>query len=87
MTRKTTNGQDQGRMRIRDIIFITIAILVPSWTTAYITESVVYVIPMLAVCTFILAQLYSTRSKRIDEEIGKGKKGKQNDHIEISGDH
>ena len=86
MTRKTTSGQDQGRMRIRDVVFITIAILVPSWTTAYITESVVYVIPMLAVCTFILAQLYSTRSKRIDEEIGKGKKGK-NDHIEISGDH
>ena len=80
------SGQDQGRMRIRDVVFITIAILGPSWTTAYITESVVYVIPMLAVCTFILAQLYSTRSKRIDEEIGKVKKGK-NDHIEITGDH
>ena len=80
------SGQDQGRMRIRDVVFITIAILGPSWTTAYITESVVYVIPMLAVCTFILAQLYSTRSKRIDEEIGKRKKGK-NDHIEITGDH
>ena len=42
------SGQDQGRMRIRDVVFITIAILGPSWTTAYITESVVYVIPMLA---------------------------------------
>ena len=83
---RKNNGQDQGRMRIRDVVVITIAILGPSWTTAYITESVVYVIPMLAVCTFILAQLYSTRSKRIDEEIGKGKKGK-NDHIEITGDH
>ena len=83
---RKNNGQDQGRMRIRDVVFITIAILGPSWTTAYITESVVYVIPMLAVCTFILAQLYSTRSKRIDEEISKGKKGK-NDHIEITGDH
>ena len=83
---RKNNGQDQGRMRIRDVVFISVAILGPSWTTAYITESVVYVIPMLAVCTFILAQLYSTRSKRIDEEIGKGKKGK-NDHIEITGDH
>ena len=83
---RKNNGQDQGRMRIRDVVFISAAILIPSWTTAYITESVVYVIPMLAVCTFILAQLYSTRSKRIDEEIGKGKKGK-NDHIEITGDH
>ena len=83
---RKNNGQAQGRMRIRDVVFISVAILGPSWTTAYITESVVYVIPMLAVCTFILAQLYSTRSKRIDEEIGKGKKGK-NDHIEITGDH
>ena len=83
---RKNNGQDQGPMRIRDVVFISVAILGPSWTTAYITESVVYVIPMLAVCTFILAQLYSTRSKRIDEEIGKGKKGK-NDHIEITGDH
>ena len=83
---RKNNGQDQGRMRIRDVVFISAAILGPSWTTAYITESVVYVIPMLAVCTFILAQLYSTRSKRIDEEISKGKKGK-NDHIEITGDH
>ena len=83
---RKNNGQDQGRMRIRDVVFISAAILIPSWTTAYITESVVYVIPMLAVCTFILAQLYSTRSKRIDEEISKGKKGK-NDHIEITGDH
>ena len=83
---RKNSGQDQGPMRIRDVVFISVAILGPSWTTAYITESVVYVIPMLAVCTFILAQLYSTRSKRIDEEIGKGKKGK-NDHIEITGDH
>ena len=83
---RKNSGQDQGRMRIRDVVFISAAILIPSWTTAYITESVVYVIPMLAVCTFILAQLYSTRSKRIDEEISKGKKGK-NDHIEITGDH
>ena len=83
---RKNSGQDQGPMRIRDVVFISVAILGPSWTTAYITESVVYVIPMLAVCTFILAQLYSTRSKRIDEEISKGKKGK-NDHIEITGDH
>ena len=83
---RKNSGQDPGPMRIRDVVFISAAILIPSWTTAYITESVVYVIPMLAVCTFILAQLYSTRSKRIDEEIGKGKKGK-NDHIEITGDH
>ena len=83
---KKDSGYDLGPTPIRDLIVISVVILGPSWTVAYVTDKVIYVIPMLAVCTFILAQLFSTRSKRIDEEIGKGKKGK-NDHIEITGDH
>ena len=74
------NGQDQDPMSIRDLILIAGVILIPSWTTAYITESVVYVIPMLAVCTFVVAQLFSHKNKRLDEEVAKGKpkgKGKQ----------
>ena len=70
------NGQDQDPMSIRDLILIAGVILIPSWTTAYITESVVYVIPMLAVCTFVTAQLFSHKNKRLDEEMTKGKKGK-----------
>ena len=80
------SGHDQGPMSFRDLILITGVILGPSWTVAYVTDKVIYVIPMLAVCTFILAQLFSARSKRLDEDaIGKGKKSK-NDHIEIAGD-
>ena len=72
------NGQDQDPMSIRDLILIAGVILIPSWTTAYITESVVYVIPMLAVCTFVVAQLFSHKNKRLDEEVAKGKpKGKR----------
>ena len=70
------NGYDLGPTPIRDILVISIVILGPSWTTAYITESVVYVIPMLAVCTFVVAQLFSHKNKRLDEEMTKGKKGK-----------
>ena len=74
------NGQDQDPMSIRDLILIAGVILIPSWTTAYITESVVYVIPMLAVCTFVTAQLFSHKNKRLDEEMAKGKpKGKGRD--------
>ena len=84
---KKDSGYDLGPTPIRDLILIVSVILIPCWGVAYITDKVVYVIPMLAVCTFILAQLLSARSKRLDEDaIGKGKKGK-NDHIEISGDH
>lgn len=74
------NGYDLGPTPIRDILVISSVILIPSWTTAYITESVVYVIPMLAVCTFVTAQLFSHKNKRLDEEMAKGKpKGKGRD--------
>ena len=89
------NGYDLGPTPIRDILVISIVILGPSWTTAYITESVVYVIPMLAVCTFVVAQLFSHKNKRLDEEVAKGKpkgKGKQQQQEEVfdahhTGDH
>ena len=73
------NGYDLGPTPIRDILVISSVILIPSWTTAYITESVVYVSPMLAVCTFVVAQLFSHKNKRLDEEMAKGKKGKGRD--------
>ena len=83
---KRDSGYDLGPTPIRDLILISVVILAPSWTVAYLTDKVI-VIPMLAVCTFVLAQLFSARSKRLDEDaLGKGKKGK-NDHIEIAGDH
>ena len=65
-------------MRIHDVLLISSIILIPSWTVAYLTEQVIYVIPMLAVCTFIVAQLFSNQSKRIEDDgttliKGKGK--------------
>ena len=63
-------------MRIHDVLIISSIILIPSWTVAYVTEQVIYVIPMLAVCTFIVAQLFSNQSKRIEDDgttIIKGK--------------
>ena len=35
-------------------------VLVPSYTMAYLTEMMVYTIPMLAACTFIAAALKPT---------------------------
>ena len=89
-------------MRIHDILLISSIILIPSWTVAYLTEQVIYVIPMLAVCTFIVAQLFSNQTKRIEDDgmtniKGKGKgsimkgkgKGNQQEIMDshITGDH
>ena len=56
-----------------DLIMTISIILIPSWTTAYVTDKVVYVIPMLAVTTFIVAQVMQHRNnRRLDkDEIGK----------------
>ena len=89
-------------MRIRDVLIISSIILIPSWTVAYVTEQVIYVIPMLAVCTFIVAQLFSNQYKIIEDDgmtniKGKGKgsimkgkgKGNQQEIMDshITGDH
>ena len=90
-------------MRIHDVLLISSIILIPSWTVAYLTEQVIYVIPMLAVCTFIVAQLFSNQSKRIEDDgttiikgkgkgsiiKGKGNKGSQQEIMDshITGDH
>ena len=90
-------------MRIHDVLLISSIILIPSWTVAYVTEQVIYVIPMLAVCTFIVAQLFSNQSKRIEDDgttiikgkgkgsvlKGKGNKGNQQEIMDshITGDH
>ena len=52
-----------------DILIIAGVILVPSWTVAYITNSEVYVIPMLAVTTFVVAQVMQHRNnRRLDKD-------------------
>ena len=63
----------------------------PSWTVAYLTDKVIYVIPMLAVSTFVTAQLFQNRNKRLEEDelfMKKGKsKGKDETDFEIGKDH
>lgn len=68
-------------MRIPEIAICGAIILGPSWTVAYLTEKVIYVIPMLALCTFVVAQLFQNRSKRLDNEDGNHHDGHQ------TGDH
>ena len=76
-------------MPFKDFLLIIIIILVPSWTVAYLTDKVIYVIPMLAVSTFVTAQLFQNRNKRLEEDELFMKKGKSKDEtdFEIGKDH
>ena len=76
-------------MPFKDFLLIIIIILVPSWTVSYLTDKVIYVIPMLAVSTFVTAQLFQNRNKRLEEDELFMKKGKGKDEtdFEIGKDH
>ena len=47
-----------------------IIVLVPTYITAYLTDKMVYVIPMLAAASFIAASVVGDKSSRRVEEDG-----------------
>tara|TARA_B100001013_G_scaffold19744_1_gene11091 strand:+ start:18 stop:212 length:195 start_codon:yes stop_codon:yes gene_type:complete len=47
-----------------------VIVLIPTYITAYISDKMIYVIPMLAACSFIAASLSPSRLERKVEEDG-----------------
>ena len=47
-----------------------IIVLVPTYITAYLTDKMVYVIPMLAAASFVAASMDNTEVERKVEEDG-----------------
>ena len=45
-----------------------IIVLVPTYITAYLTDKMVYVIPMLAAASFVAASLSGKTSRRVEED-------------------
>ena len=50
-----------------------IIVLVPTYITAYLTDKMIYVIPMLAAASFIAASVVGDKSSRRVEEDGSKK--------------
>ena len=74
-------------MNWKQVFACIVIILGPSWGVAYLTDKVVYVIPMLALCTFITAQLFQNRSKRLEEDEWGKKKDEVPHDGHQTGDH
>jgi|TARA_B110000967_G_C18781698_1_gene508596 hypothetical protein len=55
---------------MRNSLLQAVIVLVPTYITAYLTDKMVYVIPMLAACSFIAASLSPSRLERRVEEDG-----------------
>ena len=47
-----------------------VIVIIPTYITAYISDRMIYVIPMLAACSFIAASLSPSRLERRVEEDG-----------------
>ena len=45
-----------------------VLVLVPTYITAYLTDKMVYVIPMLAAVSFIAASITPATSRRVEED-------------------
>ena len=58
--------------KINEALIKAVTVLVPTYTVAYFTEKMIYVVPMLAASTFIAAALFHTDiPKRVDEDAVK----------------
>jgi hypothetical protein len=61
-----------GRKSIRPLLVKLAVILIPSYSVAFLTEAMVYTIPMLAATSFLATNLYASPvvSRRVDDEEG-----------------
>ncbi len=55
--------------KINEALIKAVTVLAPTYTVAYLTEKMIYVVPMLAASTFIAAALFHTDiERRIDQD-------------------
>lgn len=56
------------------ILIRLLVMLVPTYTVAYITNAMIYTMPMLAACTLLAANLFNDDETeiRVDEDGGDG---------------
>lgn len=58
--------------KINQALIKAVTVLAPTYTVAYLTEKMIYVVPMLAASTFIAAALFHTDiERRVDEDAAK----------------
>lgn len=64
---------------IKDGLLKAIVVLVPTYITAYLTDKMIYVIPMLAAASFVAASLTNDKiHRRVEEDGWKKDVGKDN---------
>ena len=59
-----------GIASLKPLIIKLMVVLIPSYTVAYLTEAMVYTVPMLAASSIIATNLYTSPqiSRRVDDD-------------------
>ncbi|MFP6834356.1 MAG: hypothetical protein VB914_05680 [Porticoccaceae bacterium] len=59
-----------GLESLKPLIIKVMVVLVPSYTVAYLTEAMVYTVPMLAAASIVATNLYTSPqiNRRVDDE-------------------
>ena len=73
--RERKNRRGKKKIMIWDGLIKAVIVLVPTYITAYLTDKMVYVIPMLAATSFIAVSLTTSPNteRRVEEDGYKGK--------------
>jgi len=73
--RERKNRRGKKEIMLWDGLIKAVIVLVPTYVTAYLTDKMVYVIPMLAATSFIAVSLTSSPNteRRVEEDGYKGK--------------
>jgi hypothetical protein len=68
--RTKTSRRGKKKVMLWDGLIKAVIVLVPTYVTAYLTDKMVYVIPMLAATSFIAVSLTSSPNteRRVDED-------------------
>ena len=79
MNQLVTNMKDLEMSSMKKALIRGVVVLIPTYAVAYLTDKMVYVVPMLAAMGFVAASLFEDNTTKRIEDDGQYKDFKDHD--------
>ena len=79
MNQLVTNMKDLEMSSMKKALIRGVVVLIPTYAVAYLTDKMVYVVPMLAAMGFVAASLFEDNTTQRIEDDGQYKDYKDHD--------
>ena len=79
MNQLVTNMKDLEMSSMKKALIRGVVVLIPAYAVAYLTDKMVYVVPMLAAMGFVAASLFEDNTTKRIEDDGQYKDFKDQD--------